>query len=56
MEAIVDVAKGCYKAISEHETYKRLMSGNDRPTVQDGENLLVLLSVVHDELKTVLEA
>lgn len=54
MEAIVDVAKGCYNAIHGHETFKKLMACNNRPTVGDGENLLVLLSVIHDELKTVL--
>ena len=41
--------------IENHPTFKRLMGCNDRPTVQDGENLLVLLSVVRDDLKGLIK-
>lgn len=54
MEKYEDVCKGILKAIENHTTYTTLMSCNDRPTIEDGENLLVLLSVIHDELKYVV--
>ena len=55
MEKYEDICRGILRAIEKNETYTRLMSGNENPTLDDGINMLTLLSVIHDDLKLVVE-
>lgn len=52
--AYKDLCMAILKVIENDSTYTRLMGGNDDPTIDDGSNLLCLLSVIHDELKLIL--
>ncbi len=55
MDKYKELCELVVKTIETHETYTRLMGSNDDPTLDDGINLLTLVSVIHDDLKGELE-
>lgn len=53
-DAYEDLCKAILKSIQSNRAYIKLMSCNEDPTIDDGISLLTLLSVIHDELKLLI--